>query len=140
MFKGTDKAQIAIVPVLSPESPSITGQSHQEAATAAVAVRANNVDEVAQYIDCRYIGPSEACHRLFGFPLHGVEPPVIRLQIHLPNYHQLYYQEGNERDAINNQQSSQLLAYFECVNDARSQVRPEQTTSKFLSATELSYN
>eukprot|EP01037_Dinobryon_pediforme_P036794 gene36794-43896_t len=45
VFKGSDKAQIAIVPVLSPESPSITGQSHQEAATAAVAVRANNVDE-----------------------------------------------------------------------------------------------
>ena len=134
VFKGSDKAQIAVVPVNSdavarnPITPSTT-----------TTMLPKCVDEVAQYMDCRYIGPSEACHRLFGFPLHGAEPPVIRLQIHMPNYQQLYYEEGKERDAVDSPQTSQLLAYFKCVSDAR-KPGAEQPIAPFKSVLDLTYN
>ena len=43
------------------------------------------IDEIKQYCDCRYIGPSEAHHRLFGLKLHGAKPAVVRMQVHLPD-------------------------------------------------------
>jgi len=32
------------------------------------------LDEIKQYLDCRYISPCEACWRIFSFPIHGRNP------------------------------------------------------------------
>jgi hypothetical protein len=42
-------------------------------------------DEVREYLDMRYVSPSEACWRIYGFSLHRHSPAVTRLQLHLPN-------------------------------------------------------
>ena len=43
------------------------------------------IDEVAEYRDARWVGSAEACWRIFGFKLHDHNPPLERLSIHLPN-------------------------------------------------------
>ncbi|KAE9601059.1 hypothetical protein Lalb_Chr13g0293741 [Lupinus albus] len=35
-----------------------------------------NIDEVKQYIDCRYVSLSEAYWRIFKYPIHGRQPVV----------------------------------------------------------------
>ena len=42
-------------------------------------------DEIKGYLHGRYIGPTEAVWRLFKFSIHGEEPPVMHLALHLPN-------------------------------------------------------
>ncbi|XP_078251661.1 uncharacterized protein LOC144591268 isoform X1 [Rhinoraja longicauda] len=44
----------------------------------------NRDDEIIQYLTGRYIGPSEAVGSILGFTTHERHPPVIRLQVHLP--------------------------------------------------------
>lgn len=45
----------------------------------------NEVDEIKQYLNARYIGLPEAIWRILSFDLHEEYPPVLALQIHLPN-------------------------------------------------------
>ncbi|KAF1891422.1 hypothetical protein Lal_00017056, partial [Lupinus albus] len=58
------------------------------------------IDEVKQYLDCRYISPSEASWRIFGFPIHGRQPAVERLYFHLPGEHPVYFNDNDEIDNI----------------------------------------
>ncbi|KAF1892826.1 hypothetical protein Lal_00035470 [Lupinus albus] len=59
-----------------------------------------NIDEVKQYLDCRYISPSEACCRIFGFPFHGRQSAVERLYFHLPGEQPVYFNDNDEIDNI----------------------------------------
>jgi hypothetical protein len=43
----------------------------------------NNIDEVKEYLDCRYICELDALWRLLGFEIHYHWPPVERLPVHL---------------------------------------------------------
>jgi hypothetical protein len=72
-------------------------------------------DEISQYLQGRYIGPSEAVWRLFEYPVHEEFPPVIQLAVHLPGQQPVYFdpdlplQELQERlDAAH----STLTAFF----------------------------
>jgi len=48
-------------------------------------------DEVQQYIDARWICALEALWKIFRFTLYRMNPSVERLQIHLPNRHQVHF-------------------------------------------------
>ena len=50
----------------------------------AKSVVVKNIDEIKNYVDCRYIGASEACWRLFEFNIHKKYPSVERLPVLLP--------------------------------------------------------
>ncbi len=94
-------------------------------------------DEIKQFLDCGYIGPSEACHRIFGFRLHGCQPPVHRLEIHLPGEQPVMYEQGCEiviADEATAEPGSRLLAYFECVKQSRlpNAERPLETSERPL--------
>ncbi|PIA60482.1 hypothetical protein AQUCO_00300169v1 [Aquilegia coerulea] len=43
-------------------------------------------DEIQQYLDARYVGPTEAAWRLYGFRIHEELPCVTRLALHLKAY------------------------------------------------------
>ncbi|XP_071688036.1 uncharacterized protein [Rutidosis leptorrhynchoides] len=43
------------------------------------------VDEIKNYLDCRYLSPCEAVWRMFSFDIHFSQPSVIKLSYHLPN-------------------------------------------------------
>lgn len=49
------------------------------------------IDETKLYLDARYVGASEACWRIFHYPLHQNSPNVVRLQVHLPDNQQVFY-------------------------------------------------
>ncbi|XP_058767228.1 uncharacterized protein LOC131640871 [Vicia villosa] len=53
----------------------------------------NNVDEIKQYLDCRYIYPSEACWRIFSYSIHGRKPAVERLFFHMEGENSVYYKD-----------------------------------------------
>ncbi|KAF1877984.1 hypothetical protein Lal_00039791 [Lupinus albus] len=55
---------------------------------------------IKQYLDCRYISPSEACWRIFGFPIHRRQPAVERLYFHLPGEQLVYFNDNDEIDNI----------------------------------------
>ena len=53
--------------------------------------RGSNMDEVQQYVDARLICAPEALWKNFRFTLYNLYPSVERLQIHIPNRHQVRF-------------------------------------------------
>ncbi|XP_058752597.1 uncharacterized protein LOC131625751 [Vicia villosa] len=51
----------------------------------------DTVDEIKQYIDCRYVSPSEAAWRIYGFSIHGRKPAVERLDFHAEGQNFVFY-------------------------------------------------
>ncbi|XP_058742091.1 uncharacterized protein LOC131614535 [Vicia villosa] len=49
------------------------------------------VDEIKQYLDCRYVSPSEACWRIYSYNIHGRKPAVERMYYHLVGEQAVYY-------------------------------------------------
>eukprot|EP00980_Cylindrotheca_fusiformis_P026460 scaffold16189_cov125-Cylindrotheca_fusiformis.AAC.16 len=83
----------------------------------------NQIDEVSEYINGRYVTAPEAIWRIFSFGLCHVSPPTIRLPVHLPGekFHvigqvgQPRHLSNNSTNNINQQGSSnesQLEAFF----------------------------
>ncbi|XP_058754439.1 uncharacterized protein LOC131627617 [Vicia villosa] len=49
------------------------------------------VDEIKQYLDCRYVSPYEASWRIFSYSIHGRQPAVERMFFHLIGEKSVYY-------------------------------------------------
>ena len=86
------------------------------------------INEIKQYRNARYISPPEAVHRIFGFPMFGVYPSVLQLQLHLPNMQSVTYKDDeNLEDVLSRPGSNRttLTEYF-CKN------REERAARKIL--------
>lgn len=59
-----------------------------------------NIDEIKQYLDCRYVSPCEACWRIFKFKIHGRKPAVERLFFHLPGEQTIYFNDFQDIDDV----------------------------------------
>jgi hypothetical protein len=59
-----------------------------------------HIDEVKQYLDCRYISPCEACWRILSFPIHARKPAVERLYFHLHGEHSVYHNDSDRIDDV----------------------------------------
>jgi len=73
-------------------------------------------DEIKAHLDGRFIGPTEACWKIFEFNMHGELPAVQHLPIHLPNEHYVNFhahQTVNEVLARQNVEKTQLTAWFD---------------------------
>ncbi|XP_062197784.1 uncharacterized protein LOC133900579 isoform X3 [Phragmites australis] len=78
--------------------------------------RNGNIDEIRQYRDARWVTPPEALWRIYGFDLSKNSPPVMQLQLHLPNMHMVSFQEGQDIQEVLNREDaekSMLTEYFE---------------------------
>ena len=51
----------------------------------------NIIDEIKQFQDARWASPQDAIWRIFQFKLNEIAPPIINLQLHLPNKQTVYY-------------------------------------------------
>jgi hypothetical protein len=94
IYKGHDRASI-----------SVSGQSKKE-----------DIDEITQYRDARWVTPPEALWRIYGFELSKTNPPVMQLQLHLPNMHMVSYDGKKDITEVINREGvekSMLTAYFE---------------------------
>ncbi|XP_058789693.1 uncharacterized protein LOC131663348 [Phymastichus coffea] len=72
-------------------------------------------DECRNFIETRYVGPVEACYRIFSKKLQDKSHSVSRLPIHLPNEQLVIITENEDANSILanlNNSSSMLLDYF----------------------------
>src|ERR1700753_1317837 len=72
-------------------------------------------DEIKQYLQGRYIGPTEAVWRLFEYAIHEESPSVIHLAIHLPGEQPVYFPPGIDADALQVRMDTAhttLMAFF----------------------------
>ena len=124
VFKGSDKAQIAVTSSAEQhQHTSLVSSSSGGTEKAGGETPEILIDEIQQYMDCRYIGPCEAAHRIFSFPMHDAKPSIEGLSIHLPDHQSVVYEDGLEEVVVNegkdNPPHSMLLAYFDAVHEAR---------------------
>jgi PIF1-like helicase/Helitron helicase-like domain at N-terminus len=83
-------------------------------------VQIGNVDEIQDYIDARYIGPVEACWRIFEFSMHQELPSVYRLPVHLQDEQTVYFQANdNPQDVLDrpSAKKTQLTEWFKANQD-----------------------
>ncbi|PWZ32213.1 60S ribosomal protein L2, mitochondrial [Zea mays] len=76
----------------------------------------DDVDEIKQYKDARWVTPPEALWRIYGFELSQISPPVMQLQLHLPNMHMVAFHERQMVERVVNRPGadrSMHTAYFE---------------------------
>lgn len=75
-----------------------------------------NIDEIKQYRDARWVTPLEALWRIYGFKLSENSLPVMQLQLHLPNMHMVSFKQGQDIQRVVNREGvekSMLTEYFE---------------------------
>jgi hypothetical protein len=110
--KGSDRATI----VLQENLPNSENDQQQSNIV---------VDETKAYLDCRYISASEACWRIFEFPIQFRHPAVERLNFHLENEHPIIYLESGslenvlERPGIEDTKFTEWMKTNEAFEDAR---------------------
>jgi ATP-dependent DNA helicase PIF1 len=76
----------------------------------------DDVDEIKQYRDARCVTPPEAMWRIYDFELSQISPPVMQLQLHLPNMHMVVFHERQMVERVINHPGvdrSMLTTYFE---------------------------
>ncbi|KAI5425835.1 hypothetical protein KIW84_031599 [Lathyrus oleraceus] len=80
--------------------------------------RGTGMDEIQQYVDARWICAPEALWKIFKFTLYKLYPSVERLQIHLPDHHQVrFYKHQRITDVLNdNQNAVTMLTEFFALN------------------------
>lgn len=73
-----------------------------------------NHDEIKNYVDTRYVGPVEACYRIFNKPLQQKSHSIVRLPIHLHDQQCVIITDDNMEQSLNDavNKSSMLLDYF----------------------------
>ena len=71
-------------------------------------------DEVATFLDCRYVSSPEAFWRLSAFDMHQQSHTICRLAVHLPNLQPVYFREGHHEAALEQAATREttLTAYF----------------------------
>ncbi|PWA98889.1 DNA helicase [Artemisia annua] len=92
--KGTDRIMARITRAVGeqPHPPSVASSSNGQPYV--------QVDEIQNFVDARYIGPHEACWRIFGFDIHNRDPAVQILAVHLENMQTVTFRRRHRLQAI----------------------------------------
>jgi hypothetical protein len=74
-------------------------------------------DEIKQYLDAQYVSSCEALWCLYLFPMKEQTPAIVHLQVHLPNYRPIIFEEdddGNVQDLVDTDpdHDTTLTAWF----------------------------
>uniref|UniRef100_A0A453MW08 Uncharacterized protein n=1 Tax=Aegilops tauschii subsp. strangulata TaxID=200361 RepID=A0A453MW08_AEGTS len=76
--------------------------------------------------DARWVTPPEALWRIYGFELSKNSPPMLQLQLHLPNMHIVSFRKDQDIEQVVNREGvekSMLTEYFE-ANMLHEETRP----------------
>jgi hypothetical protein len=110
VYKGHDCAVAQIVDGNAAPTEAVSANVTTAAPAATVPPV---VDEINDFVNGRYIGSSEACWRMFEYPLQGHKPTVVRLAVHLDGQQYVVYQVGAPQAAMDRQSQTTLTAWFE---------------------------
>jgi PIF1-like helicase/Helicase len=105
VHKGFDKAKIVISRSHEHDSDNISTSAH-----------ITTDDEISKYLDCRYLSPYECIWRIFQFDIHGSNPTIQRLSVHLPMENVIIYDENRPLyDIMSNENvhKTMLTAWFD---------------------------
>lgn len=91
-------------------------------------------NEITNVIDCRYVSAPEAMWRLRESKMHDRSHCVVRLPVHLPNRQQVYFEAGNEKEALVTAQNgrTKLESWF--------QLNIEDPEARLLFYTDITLN
>jgi len=81
LFKYINKGSDRISAVIEPAEVQASSSQH------------TRLDEIKQYLNCRYVSASEACWRIFSYSIHGRKPTVDRLFFHDEGENSVYYKD-----------------------------------------------
>ncbi|KAK9078099.1 hypothetical protein SSX86_002156 [Deinandra increscens subsp. villosa] len=81
--KGPDRTTMIIH-----DNITIDGETHHE--------KIINVDEIKNYLDCRYLSACEAVWRMLAFDIHYSYPSVMKLTFHLPDQNVVMLRESDK--------------------------------------------
>ena len=76
-----------------------------------------DVDEIHEYYNCRYVFASEASWRIFGLEIHHQTLPVERLSFHLPGEHTIVFDDEDTIDDVISRpinERSLFMAWMQC--------------------------
>ncbi|XP_052889466.1 uncharacterized protein LOC128297803 [Anopheles moucheti] len=69
-------------------------------------------DEIQQYIDARYLSPTDSCWRIMRFELQAKTHTVVTLPVHLQNQQYVYFRESETVPAALNRGNHSMLTRF----------------------------
>ena len=73
-----------------------------------------SVDEIATFIDARYISASQAIGHIFGLKICEIIPSVTQLALHLPNEQSVLIREHQSvQEALDRAENTMLTRYFQ---------------------------
>lgn len=82
----------------------------------------DTIDEVREYLLCRYICDPDACWRIIGFEIHAHLPAVERMHVHLPGENYVAYKEGQNLTQMLNDSRLTKIMFTEWFNFNRQYV------------------
>jgi hypothetical protein len=103
VYKGLDRATVEIASAAAQNGGEEAGHNEQ-------------VDEIKQYLDARYVSTFEGTWRLFKTPIHDRSPAIERLPVHLPNQQLAIYRDTDNIQEIANRAAANktpLTEWFE---------------------------
>ncbi|XP_026451074.1 uncharacterized protein LOC113351273 [Papaver somniferum] len=71
------------------------------------------IDEINNYLDCRYISGAEGCWRIFDFDIQYRDPSVERLRYHLEGEHQVIFCDTDELEDVLDIPSAKCTKFLE---------------------------
>ncbi|KAJ1264872.1 hypothetical protein BS78_08G035200 [Paspalum vaginatum] len=74
-----------------PDCAKVYIQRIKDGSDAPFDAESGTINEVKEYLDCRYICEHDACWRVFGFDIHRHYPAVERMPVHLPGENFITY-------------------------------------------------
>ncbi|XP_029651252.1 uncharacterized protein LOC115224483 [Octopus sinensis] len=79
-----------------------------------VTVGISEHNEIKNFLDAKYVSAPEGMWRLLEFKMHDKSHTVIHLPVHLPQEQPVYFEEGQERQALERaaQHNTPLTAWF----------------------------
>ena len=101
-FKGSDKTTLKVrEKIPSKEDDANLGRN-----------------EIEEFETGRHMDSTQSCHRIFGFKMHIMKPPVMKLQFHLENEQVVPFDEDdNVQDLLQKHEQTQLTAFFKLNRD-----------------------
>ncbi|GAA0187291.1 hypothetical protein LIER_34579 [Lithospermum erythrorhizon] len=84
-----------------------------------------DIDEIASFQDARWVSPVEAAWRIFGFPLHGMFPAVLQLQVHMPKFQTVHFDDDADLEELllDERQKRTMLTEFFRINQIDGEAR-----------------
>lgn len=118
VYKGSDKVMMKFTPnVGSPDSSKRKLDEDQKSSDEPVKKKRRLRDEIAEYVQARYIGASEGVYKILKLKLHDMKPAVQTLNVHLENQQRIVFAESSDANQLlaekDKRKRTTLTAWFE---------------------------